>query len=264
MLQPSTEAGRQGLAALLAAPDRAVLALDYDGTLAPIVADPGQAAPLPGTVEVLDVLARRFGRLAVVTGRAVGTVLELGGLDHVPGLVVLGQYGAQRWCDGRLEESAPDPGLDRARAALASLELPLGAEVEDKGLSLAVHTRRTDEPLLALARLHPQLSRVAGDSGLALHLGRLVAELRPRGQDKGAALRSLLDDRSSVLFAGDDLGDLAAVSEVEAFRRRGGAGLVVCSDSAESPEQLRRGADLVVPGPAGVLDVLGELARLTG
>lgn len=66
---PRTEAGRAGLAALLQAPRRALIALDYDGTLAPIVADPAAARAHPGAAAALSRLAPLVGTLAVITGR---------------------------------------------------------------------------------------------------------------------------------------------------------------------------------------------------
>jgi trehalose 6-phosphate phosphatase len=243
------------LAALRSDPSSALVALDYDGTLAPIVADPADAVPVEGVVAALAELSPRVGRVAIVTGRPAEVVLELGGLAQVPGLVVLGQYGVERWQDGRLEQQPADPGLATARAALAELGVP----VEDKGLSLAVHTRQTDDPVVAMARLHPLLTQVAADSGLTLHLGRLVLELRPAGFDKGGALRRVAEGCTSVLFAGDDLGDIPAFDAVDELRLSGVEGVLVCSDSDESPADLRQRADLVVPGPLGVRALLREL-----
>jgi trehalose 6-phosphate phosphatase len=93
----------------------------------------------------------------------------------------------------------------------------------------------------------------------------MVIELRPPGTDKGTALRSLVDDRSarSVLYAGDDLGDLAAYAAVEELRSHGVAGLTVCASSEEVP-QLAARADIVVGGPAGVVDLLDSLVAITG
>ncbi|MEV5132687.1 trehalose-phosphatase, partial [Streptomyces sp. NPDC053705] len=65
---PSTQAGRDGLAALLARPDRAVVALDFDGTLADIVPDPEQSRAHPDVVPALSALAPRVAAVAVITG----------------------------------------------------------------------------------------------------------------------------------------------------------------------------------------------------
>ena len=69
---PHSEPGRAGLAALLRAPGRALIALDYDGTLAPIVSDPKAARPHPGAAAALRRLSPLAGTLAVITGRSAG------------------------------------------------------------------------------------------------------------------------------------------------------------------------------------------------
>lgn len=255
-----TSAGRAGLAALRADPARALVAFDYDGTLAPIVPRPEDAVPAPGTVEALAALAARVGRVALVTGRPADVVVELAGLSGVPGLIVQGQYGAQRWTAGALTEAEPLPGLEQLRAQLPELVAPEGADVEDKGLSLVVHTRRAPDPRGALERLRPRLAELAATAGLEAHPGRLVVELRPPGHDKGGALRALCDPRpSAVLFAGDDVGDLEAFDAVDELRREGVPGLLVCSGSDEGPAALRDRADLVVDGPAGLVELLRQL-----
>ena len=260
-----TPAGARGLAALCADPAHAVVALDYDGTLAPIVAVPSQAVPAPGAVAALLVLGAQVGTLALVTGRSAQTVVELGGLHEVPGLVVLGQYGTQRWSAGALTSAAALPGVAPVRAALPGLlagqaDLAAGAWVEDKDLALVVHTRACVDPAGALARLTDPVTRLAQEHGLQVHPGRYVLELRPPGFDKGRALLALCDPApSAVLFAGDDLGDLAGFDAVEQLRAGGVPGLLVCSGSDEGPAALRERADLVVDGPRGVVALLAGL-----
>lgn len=263
-----TPAGARGLAALRADPARAVVALDYDGTLAPIVPVPSQAVPAPGAVDVLAVLGPQVGTLALVTGRPAQVAVELGGLHDVPGLLVLGQYGAQRWVGGVLTGAAALPGVARARAGLPVLLARLahqdpgltGAWVEDKDLALVVHTRACADPAGALAGLTAAVTRLAQECGLEVHPGRFVLELRPPGFDKGGALLGLCDPApSAVLFAGDDLGDLPAFDAVEQLRAAGVPGLLVCSGSDEGPAALRDRADVVVDGPSGVVALLTGL-----
>jgi trehalose 6-phosphate phosphatase len=135
-----------------------------------------------------------------------------------------------------------------------------GAEVEDKGLSLVVHTRNAPDPAGALDRLRDRVGDLAERAGLELHPGRFVLELRPPGFDKRGALLSLCEPApSAVLFAGDDLGDLAGFDAVDELRSRGVPGLLVCSASDEGPADLRARADLVVDGPAGVVEALEAL-----
>jgi len=262
---PRTEAGRAGLAALVRAPGRALIALDYDGTLAPIVADPAAARAHGGAISALRRLAGRAGTLAVITGRPPGEAVALGGLDQVPGLIVLGHYGRERWQDGTLSSPPVPPGVAAARRelprVLAAAGAPEGTWTEDKAGALAVHTRRTAEPAAALDRLRGPLADLAARTGLAVEPGRMVIELRPPGSDKGHALEDLAAERavSALMYVGDDLGDVPAFEAVARLRREGIAGLAVCSGSAEVAELAAR-ADLVVDGPDGVVALLGALA----
>ncbi|WP_171055366.1 MULTISPECIES: trehalose-phosphatase [unclassified Nonomuraea] len=248
--------------AILSDPAGAVIGLDFDGTLSPIVPDPAEAVIHPKAAEVLADLGAHVLAVVIVTGRPPATVLELGpGLSDVPGLVVLGHYGFERWEHGRVSAPPPPAGVPRTEAELPLLLDSLGVEgvtVEDKGRAVAVHTRRSPDPDGALAKLREPLAKLAEKHSLVVEPGRYVLELRPPGMDKGQALSLFLAERAarSVLFAGDDLGDLAAYDAVEASNL---PGVTVCSGSAEVTALAER-ADIVVDGPEGVVALLGELA----
>ena len=273
LLTPHTPEGKDALTALLAHPERAVVALDFDGTLAPIVADPEQARAHPGAVPALARQAPRLGAVAVVTGRPAGVAVRYGGFAGVPGLdhlVVLGHYGAERWDAHTSEVHAPGahPGVTAVRAELPGFLDRIGAWrgtwIEDKGgRAVAVHTRRTDDPDAAFDALRGPLADLAEQHGLMVEPGRYVLELRPPGMDKGVALAAYLRevDASCVLYAGDDLGDIAAFSAVAELRQQGLPGLLVASAATdESPKELLALADLAVPGPEGVVAFLTALA----
>ncbi|WP_285570983.1 trehalose-phosphatase [Streptomyces sp. RTGN2] len=271
---PTTPAGREGLAALLARPDRAVIALDFDGTLADIVPDPEQARAHPGAVEALAALAPKVASIAVITGRPAGVAVRYGGFAGVAGLdhlVVLGHYGAERWdaVSGTVHAPAPHPGVAAVRAELPGVldrfDSWHGTWIEEKGQALAVHTRRAADPQAAFEALRGPLGELAARHGLIVEPGRLVLELRPSGMDKGVALTQYVRETGaeSVLYAGDDLGDLAAFAAVEKLRTEGPdgtPGLLICSGSAEVPELAER-ADLSVPGPGAVVEFLSALAQ---
>jgi trehalose 6-phosphate phosphatase len=267
--RPRTAEGQAGLAALLADPRRALIATDFDGTLAPIVPDPRAARAAPGAAAALARLAKEVGTLAVITGRPAADAVAYGGLDAVPGLIVLGHYGFQRWQDGRLAVPDAPPAVEAAREALPDVltgaGAPDGTWVEDKKYALAVHTRRTADPEAALQAIRGPLTGLAARLGLAAEPGRMVIELRPPGVDKGTALAGLVRERAadSVLFCGDDLGDLPAFATVRALRAEGVRGCAVASASAESP-QVAAAADLVVDGPEGVVALLTALADQLG
>jgi trehalose 6-phosphate phosphatase len=268
--EPVTPAGRDGLAAILARPERAVVALDFDGTLAVIVPDPEQARAHPDAVPALAALAPRLRSVAVVTGRPAGVAVRYGGFAGVPGLerlVVLGHYGAERWdaVTGTVQAAEEHPGVAAVRAELPGFLDAIGAWrgtwTEEKGRAVAVHTRRAEDPQAAFDALREPLAELAGRHGLIVEPGRMVLELRPPGMDKGVALAEYLREvgAESVLYAGDDLGDLPAFGAVEKLRSDGVAGLLVCSGSAEVTELSDR-ADLVVDGPAGVVELLSSIA----
>ncbi len=264
-VESRTPAGPAALAALKERSTGAVIALDFDGTLAAIVDDPVAARAHPDAAGALARLAPLVNAVVIITGRPAAVAVEYGGLAQVNGLIVLGQYGAERWESGVLHVPEPSPGVAEVRAKLPQVleaaGAPEGTSIEDKGNALAVHTRRTAEPQVAIDRLRGVLAALAERTGLAVEPGRYVLELRPPGMDKGAALRAFVAERSAtaVLYAGDDLGDLAAYDAVEDLRARGVAGVTVCSSSDEVTELSER-ADVIVDGPAGVVRLLADLA----
>ncbi|MET9115783.1 trehalose-phosphatase [Streptomyces longwoodensis] len=267
---PRTPAGREALEALVARPGRAVVGLDFDGTLAPIVEDPEKARAHPDALPALAALAPRLAGIAIVTGRPAEVAVRNGAFAGAPGLehlTVLGHYGAERWDarTGEVTAPAPHPGLAGVRDELpAVLERAGdwdGVWVEEKGRAVAVHTRRATDPDGAFRALLGPLGDLAERHGLVLEPGRLVLEVRPAGVDKGVALTEYVrvTGAQTVLYAGDDLGDLPAFAAVERLRAEGVAGLLVCSGSAEVTELADR-ADLVVDGPEGVVRLLRALA----
>lgn len=281
-LTPATEAGRAGLDAILAAPRTALIALDYDGTLAPIVPDPSAAWPHPEAAATLARLAARVGGLAVISGRSASGVLDVSGFAGVAGLervVVFGLYGAERWSAGHLIADPEPAGIAAARAELPQVLADLGPHadgvtVEDKGRALAVHTRNAAEPHLAMAQLADVLGEIVRAHGLELQPGRLVLEIRPPGADKGQALLTYAAETGAraVLYAGDDLGDLAAFRAVRELAGRGVPGLAVAvstpaaarerAGTAAGSDPLAEQADLVVRDPGELVALLAALAEL--
>ena len=232
-----------------------LLAVDYDGTLAPIVDKPEEAIPAEGGVAALAACLDCFGTVAIITGRPAGQVVALAGLGHLD-VVVLGHYGLERWTrDGGIVAPRPHPGVTAVR--LAVCDLP-DVRVEDKGLSVTVHTRESADPSLRFAELRPELEKLAADQGLELLPGRYALELRPPGVDKGVALRVLAAERGATapIVVGDDIGDIPAFDAAHDL-----GGTTVFSASAEGPAALRERADIVVPGPPGVVAYLRSLCR---
>jgi trehalose 6-phosphate phosphatase len=243
-----------------------LVALDFDGTLAPIVPDPDTATVETGGVDALIALAGRGAQIAVVTGRPAQVALRLGGLARVPNLVVAGIYGAEIWHDGAVSAVAEPPAMASLRPRLTEViaENHPGVWVEDKRLSLVVHTRTAADPVAELDRLAAPLSQLAGELGLVMHRGRHVLEIRLPGHDKGTALRDVLSrtNRTALFFAGDDLGDLPAFALVDEMRAAGLRAVSVAVTSDEAPEEVAYAASRHVSSPAELVALLRELAEV--
>jgi len=252
---------------VVAAVEGALIGLDYDGTLAPIVDDPREATIHPAMPAILEHLCAVAQTVAIVTGRPARQAVALGRFDEIadacPNLLILGQYGNETWSstDRRVVSPPPPHGVSGFRLDLPAAFRQLGVDpwIEEKGIAVAVHTRQLPDPAEAYHRLLPVLGNLARRHGLVIEPGRFVIEARARGMDKGIALRKLVNETSpsAVMFAGDDLGDLQAFAELRALRDEGLATLKVCSGSPEEP-RLAEAADVILDGPNGVAAFLGR------
>jgi trehalose 6-phosphate phosphatase len=269
MATPKTAAGAAGLAAIVSEPGRALLAFDFDGVLSPIVDDPELAEPLPGMFATLAGIGELAGSVVIITGRPVSFVTSRTGfeaLTSLPGFRIYGHYGLETWDSASRTTAVPAASADIAavrselRALLQREPAADGSVVEDKGHAVAVHTRRAADPAGALAVLSKPVHDLADRHGLRVEPGKMVMEIRPPGVDKGAVLRRIASEGGfgSILYAGDDLGDLSAFAAVDELRQAGVPGVKVCSASAEAPE-VAQAADLVVDGPAGLAGLLSGL-----
>jgi trehalose 6-phosphate phosphatase len=244
------------------APERSVLVVDFDGTLAPIVDDPALARPLPGAAEALQRLAARLGQVAVVSGRPVDFLRR-----HLPapGLDIFGQYGLERLEGGRVVilPAAREWTEAVAEAARRAERAVPGLHVERKGdVAVTLHWRRNravEAEALALA------VRLTAELGLAAQPGRLAVELRPPlPVDKGTVAEELADGAHAALVAGDDHGDLPFFDALDRLTAAGrlGHGMRVAVTSPEAPPALLQRADHQVDGPPGLLALLERLADL--
>jgi trehalose 6-phosphate phosphatase len=267
--RPESGVGSRAYEAILERPAETLVAVDFDGTLAPITDDPEQAYADARAVTALARLGALVGRIVVITGRPATTAVRLGRFRGTPGLerlVVLGQYGVERW-DASTDEYVipPEPEAITAVAEeLPRLLADLGltrARLENKGRAIGVHTRELRDPA-AYRRLEGPLAELAAKHGLLVEPGKSVLEIRAPGVDKGDALRAIVAETGArqVIFAGDDLGDLPAFRAVEQLRIEGTEGLLVCSASHEE-DALTEISDLVLDGPTGVAAWLTSLAE---
>ncbi|MCW2492764.1 MAG: trehalose-6-phosphatase [Frankiales bacterium] len=242
-------------------PSSVLLALDFDGTLSPIVDDPERARAVPAAIEALVDLADRGARIAIVTGRDAATVVELGGLERIRGVLVSGLHGAETWHEGRFRTRDEPAGISALREALPPLleRVDPGVWLEDKRLSLVVHTRRATHPEQSLEMLREPVTALAAEHDLDVVGGKFVLEIRIPGLSKADAVSSLLNEHTrAALFCGDDLGDLPAFEAIRSWAADSGhTGITIAV--GEVP-QVSTAADLQVDSPEELAELLSELA----
>jgi trehalose 6-phosphate phosphatase len=231
------------LARLAAEPKEAALLLDVDGTLAPIVARPEDAAVPEETRAELERLALRYGLVACVSGRMSDDAERVVG---VPGLVYVGEHGL---------ELAPEAAAWRQRLAAFADDVDWPAE--RKRLSVSFHWRTAPDPAAAEAYLERVAERALA-ADLRPRFGRMVLEIRPPvDAHKGTAVRELLETRAlrRALYAGDDATDLDAFHGLDGLE----LAVRVAISSVEGPSELAAAADLVLGSPAALLELLRQL-----
>jgi len=231
------------LDALAQAPDRAAVVLDVDGTLAPIVQRPEEAAvPAEARRELVD-LASRYALVACVSGRTGDDARRLVGVE---GVRYVGSHGL---------ELAPE--AERWRGEIHRFAASVDWPVEDKGLTVSFHYREAENEDEALDYLKDVAER-ARAAGLVPRFGRKVLEIRPPVQaDKGTAVTQLLQESGlgRALYAGDD------TTDIDGFRALDGLelGVRIAVSSDEAPSELVSAADIVVDSPAELLALLARL-----
>jgi trehalose 6-phosphate phosphatase len=241
----------------LSQPERAGVITDFDGTLAPIVADPKASRPFAGATDALRRLARVYRCVAIVSGRPAGFLLDRFGSD---GLVLSGLYGLELVRNGRIEV---DPSAEPWRAIVdgaaraAEAQAPDGVGIERKGLSVVLHVRTAPE---FAGWVETWVTSEAAVTGLAVHPARMSWELRPPvGRDKGTVVGELAAGLDAACFIGDDVGDLPAFDALDRMVADGARGLKVAVRSPEAPPEMLARADLIVDGPPGVVELLERL-----
>jgi trehalose 6-phosphate phosphatase len=194
--------GRAALAACVA--EECVLAFDFDGTLAPIVADRARAAMRAGTRERLGRLAARR-RCVVISGRAPPDLVPR--LDGVTLAGVVGNHGIGWGRDGRGGRAARERVAAWRDALRADLGHRAGLSIEDNGLTVAVHYRAARDRAAAKRRIHAVVAGLAGARPLD---GKCVVNVLPENAPhKGDALTGLCHvvRARAALYVGDDVTD---------------------------------------------------------
>src|SRR5690625_4586015 len=214
----------------LAARPFALIALDFDGCLAPLVDDPAAARPLPEAAAALEDISQFDDvDLAIVSGRPAADLIHLA--SPPPGTWIVGSHGAETGrvtTDGELvsEEVTLTPEaaalLEAVAAELATIaSAHPGAWVEHKPAAAVLHTRQA-EPVVGAAARAAALAGPAARDGVHPMEGNEVVEIAVVPATKGealTALRGAVEARRgepvTVLYAGDDVTDETALATLE-------------------------------------------------
>ncbi|HEY8431103.1 MAG TPA: trehalose-phosphatase [Sandaracinaceae bacterium] len=241
-----------------ALPRPLLIALDVDGTLAPIVPDPASARVPDEVVAALRKIAAVPGvAVAIVTGRDAAQLARMVELESAFRAV---EHGRAVLAPGEDESGEIDAAararLERFRAIAAARFVPRGARIEEKRGAIVVHVRelaeRDEDESRAILR---EAARAAADAGLFAREGRQVLEAQLAPADKGAALLEIArrTGAASVVYAGDDRTDEPAIALASAR----GIGVFVRSSERPDPPE---GASAVVDGTGEVAAFLAALA----
>ncbi|GAA2548768.1 hypothetical protein GCM10010435_17940 [Winogradskya consettensis] len=239
---------------------------DFDGVLSPVTDDPDASQPVPSVLGVLEELASRVARVAIVSARPVSFLRSrFGSLEHVD---LYGLYGLEVWHDGDVvTEPAALPWVPAMAelAERAKAELPQGVYVEYKRLSVALHYRTVPHLGGEVERWgHEQAERV----GLRIQGGRMVVELKPPvDQDKGMVISDAVLGAGCAWYFGDDMSDIKAFDALRAREAVDPAffGVAVAVANPETGAEVSSAADLTLDSPEDVArflaDALPVLAR---
>lgn len=244
----------------LARTPRLLVALDFDGTLSPLVDEPMSARMIPTARRALDALAALPATdVALVSGRSLADLRVISEHTDDSRFHLAGSHGAETWHPGtRAGEDDADAPADRALLAELVPEAERivahvdGAWVEPKAFGLGLHTRlaHPDAAQVAQREIDALMAERAPD--WRRRTGRDILEFafRHEGKDQAvAALRERLE-ATAVLFAGDD------VTDEDALRSLGEGDLGVHVGSGDSA------ASVTVEDPAALAALLDRLAGM--
>lgn len=187
-----------------------LVALDFDGTLAPLVDDPEASQMLPGARAALDQAVALPGvTIALVTGRAIDSLVRVASPD--PRWWLVGSHGGEvvppGMADNHVAVSEVDAGLIDALQAVASAHP--GTRIEIKPHGIAFHTRGLTPEGEARAQADAREVLEGWPEPLTLRRGHGIVECSLRSATKGDGLMALIDaiNPQATLFIGDDRTD---------------------------------------------------------
>jgi trehalose 6-phosphate phosphatase len=235
-----------------------VILSDIDGTLAPVVDNPDEAAVSPRARAALEALLDSGVGIGLITGRAMARAQEMAGVTRA-------LYAANHGLNVHAGHGIEAPEVLREWVESARLLLPTlvkledaGVSVEDKGPIIALHYRRAADEVRAKSAI-AAVTTAAVANGFRVQEGRKVVEIRPPIDiNKGTAAVDLARrmQARAVLCLGDDLTDVDLFEGVRSLRADGVESVIVAVTSPEIAEEVLDAADYFVDGVEGVEGLL--------
>lgn len=242
----------EDLSALAATP-RLVVALDFDGTASPLVAEPMAARALPDVAaQVARLAACPDTLVAYVSGRSMHDLREIAEHDDESPIALAGSHGVEYWYPGIgvVDDVETDPGDDDgAREALWAAARPIidrhrGIVLEPKAYGMGVHARLADRE--TEARAFAEIDALVSERypHWRRRLGHRILEFSSRSEGKDAAIGALRArfDATGMLFAGDDVTDEDAIRALgpDDLGVRVGPGETVATLRVDGPREIAR------------------------
>lgn len=232
----------------LARVKRLLVALDFDGTLAPEVDDPEMARALPESrAAVLRLLRMPGTRVALVSGRALKSLEQVADLPDTA--LLIGSHGIEI----RLDSPDDQVSLDTAELRRVDVLNTVLGEVADsvdqvwlepKPAGFALHTRLATEVNSRIAHLVARSEASAEVTGLTIREGKNVLEFSVRSTTKGEALEHLrrYTQADAVFYAGDDVTDEDAFAALDPHDvgLKSGEGATLANFRVPGPSQVAR------------------------
>jgi trehalose 6-phosphate phosphatase len=189
-----------------------LLALDYDGTLAPIAPTPRSARMRAETRRLLTTVANLYP-CVVISGRALDDLSRR--LDGIPLWYLFGNHGLEPAAATAPHTAAVQVWVQRLRERLPA---SLGVEIEDKTHSLTIHYRHAPDKHRARAAIDEALDAIP--EARAMGGAEAVSVLPANGADKGVALQQARRQFAcdTAIYVGDDDTDEAAFGSDAAGR----------------------------------------------
>ena len=237
----------------LARTRKLLVALDFDGTLAPEVDDPELARAIPeARAAVLRMAGMTNTRVALVSGRSLASLIRVA--DMPDNVLLVGSHGIEL----RLDHPGESVSLDTAELQQVGLLGEVLHEVadsfdqvwlEEKPAGFALHTRMATEHNSRIAHLVARSETAAEVQGLTVRNGKDVLEFSVRSTTKGEAVEHLrkYTAASAVYYAGDDVTDEDAFAALgpDDVGLKSGTGTTLANFRVAGPIDVARAINLL-------------------